>query len=327
VITASSRRFARCVLTGTFLIALALEAAPALAAEPSPADRETARALMEKGDQAFDASDFPRALEHYKAAHALVELPSTGVWVVKTLEKLGRLIEARDLALAASRLPVKPDERRVVTDARAESADLAQRLAPRIPSLEVQVTGLPSTATYQLTVDGTVSPPELVRVARKVDPGLHKVIVRAAGFRDGLAERKVNEREAATITIELEKAAAGVTSAPPTESGGVHPLMWVGVSFTGAGLLAGAIAGGISLAAASSAKDLCGDDDYCPSEAASDIETSKTTAWVSNIGFGVAGAGAVLLIVGLVLPTEPAREVASHLCAGSRGTIGPCFRF
>lgn len=351
MITASRRNLAALACVVALATAHATHPAPAFAGEPSSADRETARTLMQSGDDAFDAKDYAKALDQYRAAHALVALPSTGIWVAKTLEKLGRLTDAREAALEVTRLPKKPGERDVVVAARGEADALAQSLAARIPTLEVVVVGAPAGATYDLTVDGALVKKELLSIARKVDPGNHKAEVKLAGFKTGVGQIDVKDGAAAKLTITLEKETAGgpvssttgptaggtATSAPldgpapptpPAESGGgVHPLVWVGVSVTGAGLLAGAIGGGVSYASASSAKDLCGEDNFCPADAQSDIDTSKTTAWVSNIGFGVAGAGAVLLVVGLLLPSDSTVTASVSACGGPGGSVGPCLRF
>src|SRR5947207_9657736 len=61
-----------------FVLALSLAvASPALAA-PSAADRETARALVVEGKQRRDKGDLPGALESFKAADAIMRVPTTG---------------------------------------------------------------------------------------------------------------------------------------------------------------------------------------------------------------------------------------------------------
>src|SRR5262249_12998493 len=66
----------------------AVFAPEARANEPTAAEKETARTLMDQGDEAFAAKDFPTALKHYKAAHAIMGIPNTGIWVAKAEEAL-----------------------------------------------------------------------------------------------------------------------------------------------------------------------------------------------------------------------------------------------
>src|SRR5262245_28279562 len=68
-------------------------------AQPSPSQRETARDLMKQGDDRFAAGDYAHALEAYRAAHALVAVPTTGLAVAQAQEKLGHLVEAHDAAI------------------------------------------------------------------------------------------------------------------------------------------------------------------------------------------------------------------------------------
>lgn len=322
----------RALVTLAVTAAMTLAAGVASSGEPATRDRETARAEMAAGDEAFDAKSYAVALEHYKAAHALVALPSTGIWVAKAHEQLGQLLEARQVCIEIGRLEKKPAERDVVAAARLEAAQLAESLAPRIPSLTVRVDGLPPGSAYRLWIDDGEVATAAVASAQKLNPGRHTVRVEAEGYAPGRGEATLKEREPATLTIALTPSASSrdggdAQAAPNSGGGGVHPLVWAGVSISGAGLLAGAIGGGVSLAAASSAKDQCDGND-CPPAAASDIDTSKATAWVSNVGFGVAGAGAVLLIVGLVLPDEPSpNKAAWSPCATARGTWGACLTF
>src|SRR5436190_23509399 len=60
---------------------------PAVArAEPSAADKETARSLMDEGDRKFAAKDYKGALDAYQGAHAIMGVPTTGLEVAKAQE-------------------------------------------------------------------------------------------------------------------------------------------------------------------------------------------------------------------------------------------------
>src|SRR5262245_36031971 len=93
----------------SFLLALALTmvASSALAADPTAEEKETARALMEKGHAAYDAGKYQDALKPFADAHALMGVPTTGLWLANTKAKLGMLVDARELALEVSRMAAK----------------------------------------------------------------------------------------------------------------------------------------------------------------------------------------------------------------------------
>src|SRR4051812_35729561 len=76
-----------------------LVASGARAQTPSAADKESARALMDTGDEKSDAKDYAAALKAYQAADALVHFPMTGLAVARVQERLGQLLEARDAAI------------------------------------------------------------------------------------------------------------------------------------------------------------------------------------------------------------------------------------
>jgi hypothetical protein len=181
---------------------------------PSAAERETARALMQEGDQLTAAGNLQEALVRYTAAHALVHIPTTGLEVARTQAKLGRLVEARGLALEISGGAATKGEPRLFASARSAAADLARELEPRIPSVRTQVS--PANAQYALTIDGVTLPSAARMIAYRTNPGLHSVLVAAPGYVSQRKEVKLSERQAATLTIAL-------TPAPPIAATGPVP--------------------------------------------------------------------------------------------------------
>src|SRR4051794_24085519 len=91
------------------VVGLALFAGSAHA-EPSGAEKETARGMMHDGYVRAQSGDLEAALKAYRGADAIMKVPTTGVAVVRTLAAMGRLLEARERALAVVRSPVAPDE-------------------------------------------------------------------------------------------------------------------------------------------------------------------------------------------------------------------------
>ena len=61
-------------------------------AEPSAADRQTARTLLIKGRNKLKAGDAEGALADFRAAHAIMHVPPTGLDLARAQVALGQLV-------------------------------------------------------------------------------------------------------------------------------------------------------------------------------------------------------------------------------------------
>ncbi len=136
-------------------VAATLAVAGPAAADPSAADKETARALMATGRQDRASGDLQGALKAFIAADAIMRVPTTGLEVARSQIALGLLVEARDTALQVTRSPVTPHEPAPFKAARDAAAALSEDLSTRIPSLTITVTNIPEGGTASITLDGT----------------------------------------------------------------------------------------------------------------------------------------------------------------------------
>jgi hypothetical protein len=323
-------RFATIVIVGCLL------ASPALAA-PTAADRESARALMDQGRSAEQKGDHKAALAAYKGADAIMHVPITGVAVAKSYVALGQLVEARDQALTVSRLPVEGKEPPVMVAARKEADELASSLGPRIPTLTITVK-IPATFKPDVTVDDVVVPYDALVAPRRLNPGHHVIIAKAASV-ERKAEIDLAERDAKTVTLEFPNDLKGPVVVAKTETKPaepekkktktlISPLVWIGIGVAGVGAITGGITGAISLSSVSTAKEGCRDS-LCPPETHGDLDSAQTTATISNIAFVVAGVGAATAVVGLILggkrveePAPAAARARPYVGAGQVGVVG-----
>jgi hypothetical protein len=331
------------------LLAALACAAPAAAAGPTPADKETARSLMDQGDDRTEARDFAGALKAYQAADAIMHLPMTGAAVARAQESLGLWVEARDTAFAVLRLPVLPGENAAYARARADASALAARLGPRIPALSVQISNRP--AGLAITVDGAPVPPAALDAPHKVNPGRHVIAASAPGFAEAHVEVTVTEGAVVPVPLALSPvpsaapiaepapallplAPAPVAPSPPAPpaAGQLSPLVYAGFITGGAALVAAGITGGLSLARTSSLfDDGCNPvTKRCPPAANGDLQAANLLANVSNVTLGVGIAGVALGVVGVVISPRVAQPGASGLTlspvigpgvAGVRGTF------
>src|SRR5579864_2462419 len=113
------------------LLAGAMTLAGTAAAEPSAADKETARALMQGARDKRDAHDLKGALDAFQKADAIMHVPTTGYEVAATEAALGLIVEARDKALEILRIPKTTREPPPFLQARQKAQGLADSLAPR----------------------------------------------------------------------------------------------------------------------------------------------------------------------------------------------------
>jgi hypothetical protein len=236
-------------------------------AQPSAMDTAEARQLYNQGIRLRDGGDNAGALEKLKGAHALGHTPITGLELGRTFAALGRLVDARETFLEVARIPVRSEETPRSTSARAQSADLAEKLRGRIPSLTVKITGIPA-GEVAVTIDDSAVPADVLDAPRLLDPGKHEV--RAHSTSGGKAESTVDLKEGEEREIELKLVLdAGVAPAPARASEaheatpvqtdaapGVRRDAWPGVLLVSGGAavaIAGVALMGVEISSASNA--------------------------------------------------------------------------
>jgi hypothetical protein len=294
------------------LLALAPSVALSQGGGPSAGDKETARDLMTSGDSKYDQGDYAGALADYQAADSIMRVTVTRTAVGRAQAKLGKLLEARATLMTVPNIPEAPDDPEPFRVARHEAAELADALAKRIPSMRFVVRGVPSGTEVRIEVDGQAIPAKLHDVPRKANPGRHSVRANAAGYHAIDQSVELSEGETEEVLLPLVKLnpgespdpAAGAAIPDPSgregSGGDVAPVAWVGFGVGAAGLIVGAITGGLAIASAGDLKDSC-PNDQCPRAATEDAyDSTMTLAHVSTAGFVVGGAGAILGLVGLL---------------------------
>lgn len=289
------------------------------AADPAPTDIETARSLMDEGDVLQDQGDLWGALERFQAADHLMHVPTTTLELARIQATLLQLVEARATAFAAARIPVAPGEPNVQTEARAAAGQLAADLGGRIPDLTLDIT--PQSANDTVTIDGSKLPNISRKLAYKLNPGAHTVSVEAPGFSTQVQRIPLAERQHAHLQVKLS--AEPVTpvaqstrpkpdSAPSATEDGNAPGRKrgiIGLSIGGAALVAGLVAGVVSLTTVSDVRSRC-QGQFCPEETRGDLSTADTLATVANITIplGVAAMGYGLFELLTHLDAAPVRE-------------------
>lgn len=206
-------------------LALLLSAGLALTqagvAQAQPADaaaRATARQLGEEGMKAYDKGDCAVAVEKLGRAHDLVHVPTLAFYSGKCLEKLGRLVEASERYLDATRDTVEAGAAQAQRTAQVESERARKALLPRLASVEIVLKPLAPDAS--VTLDGKPLPAAMLGVKRPIDPGEHEIVVLRAGTQ---TPRKISVKEGESIRTEIDvPAVPGYPYGPPMYPPGAY---------------------------------------------------------------------------------------------------------
>ncbi|RLB59007.1 MAG: hypothetical protein DRI90_15970 [Deltaproteobacteria bacterium] len=163
------------------------------------------------------------------------------------------------------------------------------------------------------------------------DPGAHQLRFERQGSppieQEIIVQAGVKYR-AVKIRFEAdgEPGVAGATGSPteqpdstPADSSGVSPLVYVGFAVAGVGAIVGGITGGISLSQASDLQDDC-PENACAMDRGEDIDSMMALGHVSTASFIIAGVGAGVGLVALIVGGSDASETGSI-----RPLVGPGF--
>ena len=298
---------------------------------PSLADRETARSLMDEGDKKRDGGDLKAALKSYEAADAIMKVPTTGIEVAKTQIALGLLLEARETLGRVLRIPAKPGEPAPFVAARKAAETMNSELAPRIPSVQINLQNADENASPQVTIDGEPIPAAAIFAPRKVNPGAHSVVVKSGSFEKKL-DVTVAERETKTVSVDLKEKLPGDEQPPvPAEdraSASANPtpkiLMFGGFGLAAVGIGVGAVTGLMSISKTSDLKNVC-QNDTCPPERQGDIDDAKGLGNISTIAFIAGGVGVGVGVVGLLLSNKEKKEPPPSQARFIRPVVSPTY--
>ncbi len=307
-----------------------LTALSASAHAQTAADRETARTLFDDGKKKRDSGNVAGALEAFKGADAIMHAPTTGLAVARSLAALGRIIEAREAAVAVEQLPLGPKESPAFADARKSASQLAAELAGRIPTLTIVLKGAQPTTDAAITVDGVAVPAAAAKAPRRLDPGTHVVVATINGGQ-ARGEITLSEHDVKSIDLDVTDLVNGkqvgkVDTKPAVVSdgkGSYSPLLWVGVGVAVVGAAAGTVTGLVSMGKTSDVESGCGANNKCPPSTHDALDGARMFATISTVSFIVAGAGAGLAVVALAMGRGPSKEQATATTTTSAPRVTP----
>ncbi len=292
---------------------------------PSAIDLAQARPLLNEAFELREKGDLTGALERFKAAHSLAETPITGTELGRTYMAVGKLVEARETFLSVARIPRRSAETERSVAARAESAQLAEQLRPRIPSVIIKVTGVPE-ASVTVTIDGATIPADALAAPRFLDPGSHALAATSAGRETALnVELKEGEVREVVLKIDLpapppaSQASAGpstadlrdVPAATPTPSPLGQAQRVTGLVVAALGVAGLGVSGVVGLVAKS--HDVSAAAETFPAK----HDDSLNASHLANAATIMAGGGAAMVVIGGLLWFTAPRTATAVGTSGS----------
>lgn len=291
---------ARCAL----LWALLSSAAVPLATAQESAEALAARALFDEGRRLMSMGRVAEGCSKLEESQRLRSGIGTQFNLAECYEKLGRIASAWSLYLrvAGDTKALGQVERERVARARAEA------LEPKVAHLVLQV---PSAVPgLELLLDGSLMPSATWGVATAIDPGEHRVVARAPGFREWQGSARVPDRgERLELTVPAlvpstatpaARTPAAAPAGPVADSSGgmaVTTPYVIGAAGVGAVVVSG-LFGLRFLNKNGEAKDICRPDpDACPggqierhSSLLGEARGARTAGFVS-LALGLVGVG------------------------------------
>jgi hypothetical protein len=285
-------------------LTLTLSAAASEPVKPAPSSaKDEARKLADEGQRLFDAGDYRGALARLAAAEAKFSAPTLKIAQAEAHEKLGELLRAKALygEVATTALPAgAPQEFR---DAQRDAAAAVARLEEAIPRVLLVLIGAPP-PVLSIALDGATLEGAIWDRPVPLDPGTHQLVVEMSGR--PAETRSLVLKEGETRRVEIRSGGKGTEArpAPAVASAPVRsyaaPVVAFGIG--AAGLVAGAISGGLALAKMQTFRSECGAELRCPASLGDELGAARLAGHVSTVGFALAGAGAVMGTLLLVLP-------------------------
>ena len=291
-------------------------------ADDAAENTAAARTLGIQGVQLAEAGKCPEAIEKLSRAEALHHAPTILGRLGECQVKVGAVVEGTENLNMVVREQLPATAPKVFFDAQARAQKVLTAAIPKIAHLVIRVT--PANVKASVAVAGKPVPAALLGAERPTDPGTHQVTATAEGYKPVSSPVTLAEGGHQELTLVLVKDPNALSASPPITTGtgtgtgagaGAGAVaatnadasppepsakksnapVFIAFGIGGAGLIAGGITGALAYGKASDCPNK-----VCATE--SDLDSAKTMATISTIGFGVGIAGVavgtILLLTG-----------------------------
>jgi hypothetical protein len=270
----------------------ALGALGALGALERPAHADRADQLFKTGKKLLAEKRYAEACTAFEDSDRLDPGIGAKLNVAKCYEEWGKLATAWRWYSDAERMASETHDER-----QAKIHALIEQLDPSVPRLTLKAAPDANTAGLVLKLDGIAVDVHTLGTERRVDPGPHKIEYIVSG-RSATRTVPLERNGSSEITLELPRQPRSEAGEPPEQ--GVDPVRTrrlIGLGVSGAGGLAIAIAGVVTLRAHSDYEHAlsahCRDEpSMCDAVGLSASRSARHRANIAT-GFTVAGVAAV----------------------------------
>ncbi len=214
-------RFRGAYLVGSLSLWLVLLGVEPLHAQ-SDTERAGARAAAGSGLEAYNAGRFAESIDLFKRAESLVHAPTHLLYIARGHEKLGHLVEARELYVKLTREQLIAGAPRAFLDAQETAQTELQAIEARLPYLTVTLEGS-TTDGVRVSLDDREIPSVLLGVPFPANPGEHQLVARGNGMGCDPVKVTLAEGKRERTTLTLTPRADALTPAPGATLGPVAP--------------------------------------------------------------------------------------------------------
>lgn len=283
---------------GVWLLLLSLTH-PSIAAEPSEAETRYSEGL-----KAFEAGNYVAACQKLAESYRLDPLPGA-LFTLATCEmRAGRLATAAsrftEFLELVEKLPAEAKQRQAERSAVATRERSA--LYPKIPHLKVILDG--AAPTRSVALNGAALPTSSLNIELAVDPG-EQLLEQHLESGASLSQRiSLTPGESKVVVLRANQGTAARSPAPGRDVPAAAPRRSNALAYTlggigAAGIVVGAVAGGLAMHQASIVEDNC-DGSACSPSGKRAADKGQNEALVSSIAFGI---GVVGVVTGVLLLT------------------------
>jgi hypothetical protein len=286
--------------------ASALVGTPAFG-EPTTMEKADARAWMAEGRTLRNQRNFEGALKAFKAADGIMHVPTTGYEVARTLEAMGRLVEARSTVRRVLSIQVAPTDPAPFQDAMAAASTLYVELEQRIPTVTFVLPDGTTQGAPTVWVDGQPVPSSELGSPLRLDPGSHQIAAHL-GQLDASQTIDLKERDRQPVVLKMPDGSAKASAVTGRAGVPWRTVAYVSFGTSAAGLVLGTVTGALALSTKQTAEAGC-TEGRCPPSTWESIDRAHTYATISTVGFATFGAALGLGFASLAL--APTRDTSS----------------
>jgi hypothetical protein len=270
-------------------------------------EKADARAWMAEGRTLRTQHNFEGALKSFKAADGIMHVPTTGLEVARTLEAMGRLVEARSTVRRVLSIPASPNDPPPFQDAMAAASSLYVELEQRIPTVTFVIPPNSTQGTPTVWVDGQQVPSSELGTPLRLDPGTHQIAAHL-GQLDASQSIELRERDRQPVVLKTSGAPGKGNAVADRGGNPWRTVAYVSFGTSAAGLVLGTITGALALSTKQTAEAGC-TNGRCPPSTWESIDRAHTYATISTVGFATFGAALGLGFTSLAL--APTRDASS----------------